>query len=622
MGVSRKLASGLCLAAGLALVAVGARAGNRAPSAARDLHYGEVLFHYYQQDYFGALVHLAVARSRNTLKRSREEAELLRGGLSLDYGMRARAREIFRRLLNGDVSARTRGRAWLALARSAWRSGEPRKALSALDALDNDAAATLNGEDRLLRGLALLSLDRPDEAATVLEQAPDDSPLSDFALLNDGIARLRGGSLDAALTRLDAVGSREPAGGETGALQDRANLAAGYALLQADRPDDAAVRFNRIRADGPYTRQGLLGAGWAADAAGRTAEALAPWRRLAAGPARSSPVQEALLAVPYSYARLGRASKAAGGYERAVAAFEDQRKRLDKAIATVADGGLRKAVESLPADRPAHWLGDFADILDPDLAAYLGDLLAENDFRLAVIRLQELRRLHNNLSDWLGRMDTFDTMLANREAQYRERLPQTRSALSGLDLAQLRKHRDALAARIEAIENSGDATALLTPKQTKAWERLDDIGKRLESLPPDAPEAAPLRHKHRVFKGLLRWQATRNYAARLWDAKKALKNLDTAIADLTQRAESLRAAPKRARAGFQGFAGRIDGQRRRIKAVMPDILDAMQAQARVLEQLTERKLEQRRRLLQAQLAEARFALARLYDRPADDSEAR
>ena len=57
------------------------------PRAVRDLHYGEVLFHFYQQDYFTAITHLMMAREQQQLQHHTEESELLLGGLQLSYGM-------------------------------------------------------------------------------------------------------------------------------------------------------------------------------------------------------------------------------------------------------------------------------------------------------------------------------------------------------------------------------------------------------------------------------------------------------------------------------------------------------------------------------------------------------
>ena len=66
-------------------------AASRLPSSAQDLQYGEVLFHFYQQDYFNSIVRLQIARLQERLVHHGDEAELLPGGLDLPCGLPAAA---------------------------------------------------------------------------------------------------------------------------------------------------------------------------------------------------------------------------------------------------------------------------------------------------------------------------------------------------------------------------------------------------------------------------------------------------------------------------------------------------------------------------------------------------
>ncbi|MDQ1342329.1 MAG: hypothetical protein QG571_946, partial [Pseudomonadota bacterium] len=71
------------------------------PGKVRDLDYGDVLFHFFQDDYFDALVRLEVSRDLNRIEHHSAEAELLSGGLYLSLGLHAEASRIFNRLLAG-----------------------------------------------------------------------------------------------------------------------------------------------------------------------------------------------------------------------------------------------------------------------------------------------------------------------------------------------------------------------------------------------------------------------------------------------------------------------------------------------------------------------------------------
>ena len=69
----------LILACGLATGAV--YGATDKPQQVQDLEYGEVLFHFYQGDYYAAISKLMVAQEKQQLRHHREEGELLLGGL-------------------------------------------------------------------------------------------------------------------------------------------------------------------------------------------------------------------------------------------------------------------------------------------------------------------------------------------------------------------------------------------------------------------------------------------------------------------------------------------------------------------------------------------------------------
>ena len=69
------------------------------PIVVKDPHYGEVLYYFYQEDYFPAIVRLLAAREQAQLQQRADQAELLKGGLYLSYGHHLEAAQIFEALL-------------------------------------------------------------------------------------------------------------------------------------------------------------------------------------------------------------------------------------------------------------------------------------------------------------------------------------------------------------------------------------------------------------------------------------------------------------------------------------------------------------------------------------------
>ena len=56
------------------------------PQVVKDLHWGDVLFYFYQGDYLQALTRLGASQDFNRIPNHGTEAELLKGGLYLSLG--------------------------------------------------------------------------------------------------------------------------------------------------------------------------------------------------------------------------------------------------------------------------------------------------------------------------------------------------------------------------------------------------------------------------------------------------------------------------------------------------------------------------------------------------------
>ncbi|NJN82643.1 MAG: hypothetical protein HC802_10475 [Caldilineaceae bacterium] len=130
-----------------------------------------------------------------------------------------------------------------------------------------------------------------------------------YGQFNLGVALVRAGRTERGLQLLDGVGQLVTENPELVALRDKANVAIGYALLQAGRPAEARLALNRVQLAGSQASKALLGAGWADAAEGGYQSALVPWLELHGRAVQDGAVQESYLAVPYAYAELARSAK-------------------------------------------------------------------------------------------------------------------------------------------------------------------------------------------------------------------------------------------------------------------------------------------------------------------------
>ena len=85
----------LCLLCASAAPAAVAAIDAAEPIVVNEPEYGEVLFYFYQEDYFPAIARLLAAKQRGRLSEHEEQAELLLGGMFLSYGHHLEAAAIF-----------------------------------------------------------------------------------------------------------------------------------------------------------------------------------------------------------------------------------------------------------------------------------------------------------------------------------------------------------------------------------------------------------------------------------------------------------------------------------------------------------------------------------------------
>lgn len=413
------------LAAALAVVASPtlAWAGQASPDALtpttlQDPEYGDVLFRAFADDPFGSLVRLESAQALDRIPHHEAEAELLAGGLYLSLGLRAEAARRFDRLLAGSVPTPVGDRALFYLARISYEHGSLDEAWGQLQRIHGPLPGELEGDRRLLECNVLMALGRFDEAALRLRAWTDTSDAAAYARFNLGVALLRSGRAEEGRRWLESVGAMPATSAEQLALRDRGNLALGYAALQENDAASATVALERVRLDGPFTNQALLGLGWSELDAGRYDRALVPWLALRERPVLDASVQESMLAVPYAYVRLDAKAQAAEEYRKAIAVYAAETARLDESIAAIRAGGfLDSVLRAAPAPVEMSTFWRLQKLPDAPHTRYLYRLLATHEFQAGLGNYRDLRFMQRNLERWRDSLDAFAEAAAARAAR-------------------------------------------------------------------------------------------------------------------------------------------------------------------------------------------------------------
>ena len=500
----------LCLS--IALLAPGgqtkAASDDREPIVVKDPHYGEVLFYFYQEDYFPAIVRLLAAQEQQQLDEHTGEAELLLGGMYLSYGHHLEAAGIFERLLADNVAPDIRDRTWFFLAKIWYQRGYLDRSLEALNHIEQELPKNLQREALMLEAQIRIDRGEYDAAIARLENWKGRTEWASYARFNIGVALVRSGRVDEAARLLGELGNLDPFNEELRSLRDKANLALGYALLQDGQAYAAKSPLQRVRLEGPFSNKALLGVGWADAEMENYQRALVPWMELRSRDLLDSAVQESMLAIPYAMAKLDSISQAADHYLNAIEAFYEETNRIDRTIAHIESGNM---FDEFLADNPLDstgWYWKLEELPDGPEARYLFHLLATHEFQEGLKNYRDLNYLYRNLDGWQQSVEVFANMLETRKEAYATRLPRVRDALSRADIDGMVGRKLEFDSTLNNIEESGDWLALATRTEFELWGEITGL-ERTPALLADIPEAAETRDKIALLKGALQWSLER-----------------------------------------------------------------------------------------------------------------
>lgn len=588
-------------------------AADNLPASAQDLQYGEVLYHYYQEDWFNSIVRTHIAQTQERLPNHGEEAELLLGGLDLNYGLRNAADNIFQRLLTEETTDEvTRNRAWYYLAKISYQRGDINRALRSIGQVQGDMSKGTRMESAQLASLVLLQMGAHDQAIEVLQSAKNDKVWSPYLAYNLGVAQIRSARQADGFDYLDKIGDINAKSDEYRLLRDKANLALGYSLLKEGETEASRAALNRVRLQGPLSSKALLGAGWADAESEEFGRALVPWLELSKRDPTDPAVQEALLAVPYAMTKMKLHGRAVEQYNGAIGTLYSEQDYLDESIAAIQRGELLNVLQAQDLRSGTGWLQELSFNTDNPVLRYQVTLMASHDFQEAVKNYRDLMTLRNNLNNWSQAVEAYDDMLDSREQRFHIHKPAAQAALQDDAREGLVVRQRRLAARLDEIESNNDPVGLASSDELRQWQQLQRVSARLDSLPVN-PQTRELRAKQRRLEGILYWTMSSDYKPRLWAARQQLAAVTGLLAETNANRASLQAANSATPASFSGFDSRIITNKARIKALLARTGSSHLAQGKLLEQIAVRELEAQKDRLDTYIVQARFALAQTYD---------
>lgn len=595
------------------------------PSAVKDPHYGEVLYEFYQQNYFSAAVKLLKAQKLKRLKHHEADAELLLGGLYLSYGLHSEAEEIFKKVIDKGAAPEVQDRAWFYLGKIRYQKQLFKEAEEALSRVGDALDESLQEEFRTLKANLLMSEKKYTEAAAALQGLidKDGEQEANYARFNLGVALIRAGREAEGTDLLRQVAELKSTASDQKALRDKANLALGYSLIKTS-PILAKDFLRRVRLRGPFSNKALLGLGWAEVELQRYEQALVPWDELASRDKTDPAVFEALLARGNALERLRAFPQAMQSYSNAINVFEQELAALNNTVEAVKAGRLWADLLSQVSRNEMGWFWEAELLPKTPETRYLPMVMAGHGFHEAIKNLRDLWFLDRNLDRWDTEIPALQDMLALRRTTYESQLNKLTPEQTLNRVLDVRTSRDIYADELARIGKTKNAFALLTAKEQKLMQRLDRVEKHIWHLSNQpgrhTRRMESYRDKYRFYKGLLEYDVETTYAIRYRKVQKSLRSLDGELEETLERQNSLQRVRGNVPVTFAGYEQNIGKKRQRIVQLRKDIKAAFDEQQNQLQQMVDVELDRLRLRLVDYLDQARFSLAHLQDMATDAAD--
>jgi tetratricopeptide (TPR) repeat protein len=613
------------MAAGISLAEDKKPAGKEKPSANQkdDLFFDEAFYHAYQGQFFEAIQRLDTELGQyhrldepglDTLHNNIGEAEFSVGDFELDYRMHYKAGRAIKRVLEGAVDEAVRNEAAFRLARIHFQKDQLDDALQALGRIQGTVPPKIKNDVEFLRANIYMATDKPNEAIEVLNHLQNDPSFAGFVAYNLGIALLQSGKKQEAVEQLDKAGrlqTNDPAGL---AICDKSNLVLGSLLFESGNFERAKQALDRVRLDGPFSNEALLRAGWADTSSKQFDRALVPWNILADREPTDVAVQEALLAVPHTYADLKLYGRAALTYGRALELYSNQLEKIDASINSIKEGRFLTALIREESREDQTWVIRLRGLPGAPETFYLTTLMASHDFQTALQNYLDLEDLRSKLMGFQNSLGAFDDIIRLRKQNYEPLLPEIDAKFRELDSRmrvrlQQRKQFDE---RLHAMLTAPRPDYLATADERIASERIALIEKQLGDS--NAPESIALRHRLERLHGVLTWRVETEYPKRLTAAFEHLNELNTQVDALNQQHEAFVRTRQAAMHSYVGYDAQIAQLRERVGKALQHVENLKARQGQMIESVAINQLEARRQRLVTQQIQARFGVADSYDR--------
>lgn len=380
-----------------------------------DLEYGAVLFDYFQQDYFSALIEQEYAQAMGNPIALSDEGQVLKGGMMLSYGMGDKAKEIFDDLLDRSAPVTVKNRAWFYLAKLFYSKSDFDNARSALSRISGELPKDLYTDYHYLATLINKSANSAINADQKLSQVTKDNPHYPYLLFNLAIFQLKSSELDKAVENLEKVTTYAGISEELSLLADRARHGLAELAIKHGKLINAWDYLKEIRTTGFYSNRALLSFAWAAINLKQFKQAIPALEILNSRSIAIPEVQEGKVLLAHLYEQEGSPRKALKRNILAEKEFHEGIEMINVARQVIKEQDVpREFIENLNAMMDdTDWYNTKPTVNYHKLTPFLIDLMASHPFNETLRELADLYSIEANLEYWLIQAQEHRLILEN-----------------------------------------------------------------------------------------------------------------------------------------------------------------------------------------------------------------
>jgi tetratricopeptide (TPR) repeat protein len=595
--MTRRLLAGVTLA-GFCVGTAQAAVETYTPGDQNDPRVREARFLGEDKRHFSALTELLKVQNETETPAAAQFPWLLADNY-LSFGLRERADSIYQSMgAAGATDPVQFDRAQLKLAQFEYTRGYLPEARATLLKMRDGLPKELLIDWQDLTARVLMAMGKDADAIDVLTAAKNGGDQTDYTRYNLGIALLRDGRTEQGRTILEKVGKLSPTDRDSLALMDRANMTLGWNFLQNQQGAAAKPLLRKVRVEGPYSNRALLGLGWAE-------------LTVDGGRARREKLDDG------SDARDPFASFSTLGVLLRRGLVDDPAPQRSFRRIT----GSSDKEEALKAALPAWLILIDRDPQDPAVQEawlalpYSLDQIGAHEqartfYEQAVERLEVARKRTDLAVDALKTNRMVETIVKrdlDAESGWNWELKDLPDAPETYYLQTLlAEHRFA-----EALKNYRDVRLLA--RNLDSWDhRLADMEKAYNTADRATVDPRTLFARATENRVVAKLQVTIPLTIDSHLAEPG--RYRTQLAPAAPVRPQLQLAPLPSSGDFFGTYERIGNLRKRIATLRPTLAKAGDQQGRYLQQLGTVELKAQKDQIEKYLVEARFALARLYDR--------